>query len=872
MELFKLFGTIAVNNSEANKAIDETTGNAEKAEGKFGKVFSGIGSAAVKIGTTVAAGVGAAATGLGVLIKQSVTAYSDYEQLVGGVETLFKDSSGKVLEYANNAYKTAGLSANQYMDTVTSFSASLLQGLGGDTDKAAESANLAITDMADNANKMGTSMDLIQNAYQGFAKQNYTMLDNLKLGYGGTASEMARLINDSGVLGDTMKVTADNVNEVSFDKMIEAIHTVQTNMGITGTTSKEAAATIQGSIGMMKAAWENFLTGMADPDQDFDALLGNLVDSVITVADNLIPRIIETVPRLVQGLSGLISTLGTYMPELLSTLLPAILEGAAQLLSQVVTGIPALFSAVVPALIESIKMILTTAVGSSDMSSAFDGIFSSGFVEKMAEWLPYLEDTIGLFAQNTASEFAGKIGEVGDMFTALGTVIQPLVETVLTGLVNVFDILLVTWNDVLLPAISLVIDIFTQLVTTIAEAVAPAVQTISDKFQELQQYVTAAIENYILPVISSFIDMVRQLWEENQDKINLIGELFSTVFNTIAGIVSWFVDTFKNYIYPFLAWLCQIVQSNMDNIRAVFQSVFDLIGGIVQFFVALFKGDWEGMWEAIKTILSSAKDIVINLFNLLASVLKSIVNGIKEKLTEIFGKIKDKLIEIATNIKEKVKEKFEELKQKITDTVNGMKEKVTSLFTDMKNKMHEKVKEAKEKVLGVFTNIKTGITDKINGAKEAVKEAIDKIKGFFNFEWKLPHLKLPHFHLSGGFNLAEWAEGRGFPALSVEWYAKAMDNPMLLTKPTAFGMNANGQIMAGGEAGNEVVSGADTLMNMISAAVAEKNAEVVEVLLRILDALTSIDGSVGDSIREAFDGVTCRVDRREFARLVNEVM
>ena len=181
------------------------------------KVFSAIAKASV-------AAAGVAAAGVAAIVKASVASYADYEQLVGGVETLFKDSAGVVEQYAANAYSAAGLSANEYMDTVTSFSASLLQGLGGDTAKAAEIANQAVVDMSDNANKMGTDMASIQYAYQGFAKQNYTMLDNLKLGYGGTASEMARLINDSGVLGDSITVTADTVNDVSFDKMIEAIH------------------------------------------------------------------------------------------------------------------------------------------------------------------------------------------------------------------------------------------------------------------------------------------------------------------------------------------------------------------------------------------------------------------------------------------------------------------------------------------------------------------------------------------------------------------------------------------------------------------------------------------------------------------------
>ena len=392
--------------------------------------------------------MGAVATGLGALTKQSVEAYADYEQFVGGVETLFKDSSKKVLEYANNAYKTAGLSANQYMDTVTSFSASLLKGLNGDTAKAADIANTAIVDMADNANKMGTSMESIQNAYQGFAKQNYTMLDNLKLGYGGTASEMARLINDSGVLGDTVKITAQDVNDVSFDKMIEAIHTVQVEMGMSGltaeeaaeavkngsmtqeeafeamgTTAKEASTTIQGSIGMMKSAWENFLTGMADPDQDFDALLENLVDSVVTVADNLIPRIAETLPRLVQGISGVIETLGTYMPELLSKLLPALLEGAGQLLTQLVTGIPALFEAVVPALVESVKMILSSAMESSGIGSFLDDFLGEGTMGTYMETMTGIRDDMA----EIFSPLLGKFEEIKTTFLEnIGQIKEPV--------------------------------------------------------------------------------------------------------------------------------------------------------------------------------------------------------------------------------------------------------------------------------------------------------------------------------------------------------------------------------------------------------------------------------------------------------------
>ena len=250
--------------------------------------------------------LGAAAISVG---KEAVANYAEYEQLIGGVETLFKESSKTVQDYAAKAYKTAGVSANKYMEQATSFSASLLQGLGGDTAKAAQLADLAITDMADNANKMGTSIESIQNAYQGFAKGNFTMLDNLKLGFGGTKEEMARLINESGVMGDTLITTGQKGNfaTVSFAKMIEAINVVQQRMGITGTTAKEAASTIQGSVSSMKAAWSNLLTSIANDNADLGKSVDGFINSVITASKNLVPR----VKQVVEGIKKLINTIIT---------------------------------------------------------------------------------------------------------------------------------------------------------------------------------------------------------------------------------------------------------------------------------------------------------------------------------------------------------------------------------------------------------------------------------------------------------------------------------------------------------------------------------------------------------------------------------
>lgn len=340
MELFKIFGTIALKGKDQfNGDIDESSSKAEKLSGKIGK---GLATAA-KLG---AAAIVAAATAVGALTKKSLEEYAEYEQLVGGVETLFKDSADVVKQYANNAYKTAGLSANDYMETVTSFSAALLQSLGGDTEAAAKQADLAITDMADNANKMGTAMGDIQNAYQGFAKQNYTMLDNLKLGYGGTKEEMQRLIDDANAL-NAAQGNLTNYSIDSYADIVSAIHDVQTEMGITGTTAKEASTTIQGSLSAMKSAWTNLLTGIGDDSQDLDKLINNFVDSTGTAAENILPRLGKIITGIGSLAERLAPVVASAIPGLVTTVLPklvqsgismvgAILQGLVQMLPQII--------------------------------------------------------------------------------------------------------------------------------------------------------------------------------------------------------------------------------------------------------------------------------------------------------------------------------------------------------------------------------------------------------------------------------------------------------------------------------------------------------------------------------------------------------
>lgn len=315
MNLFELFVKIGVDD-QASKNINNITtklGNGLKTAAK-------IGSAAVAV----------AATAITALTAAAVKNYAEYEQLAGGVETLFKDSSSKAKGYASEAYKTASLSANEYMSTVTSFSASLLQSLDGDTKKAADYANRAIMDMSDNANKMGTDMTMIQNAYQGFAKQNYTMLDNLKLGYGGTKTEMQRLIKDAAAMTDIQKELNITVEEgnMSFSNIVNAISVVQSEMGIMGTTAAEAVTTISGSLNSAKAALQNLLTGFGDENADLDVLMDNFLETIFGtngeggVLNNLLPRIEITLESIITFLEKLLIAVAENLPGIAERLLP----------------------------------------------------------------------------------------------------------------------------------------------------------------------------------------------------------------------------------------------------------------------------------------------------------------------------------------------------------------------------------------------------------------------------------------------------------------------------------------------------------------------------------------------------------------------
>lgn len=569
MELFRLFGKIAVDNAEADQSIDNTTEKAEKSHPRISGAFAKVGSAAVAMGKVMVTGLAAGATALGALTTQALKAYSDYEQLVGGVETLFKESSNMVVEYANNAYKTAGMSANEYMETVTSFSASLLQSLDGDTAKAGNVANQAIIDMADNANKMGTSMESIQNAYQGFAKQNYTMLDNLKLGYGGTKEEMERL------LADAEKISGIKYDISSFADITEAIHVIQTEMDITGTTSKEAASTIQGSLGMMKSAWSNMVTGMADSSQNQNTLIKNFTDSVVTAANNILPRILETIPRLIEGLSAIAQKLVPYIPEMIGQILPALIDGARILLTELAENLPSILEELLPGIGGSIGEAL---------SSVFSQLMSLGeqllpmIMEFAQAVMPIISELLNQLLPPLMQIVSMILPVVMDLLMALMPLIQalmPLLEPILNLLLVLLEPLIQLLDLILPPLIELVTVIVDKLVSVLAptiEFIAKIIGSVLNSAFETIPPIVMKVFNSISTWFTKAKETIVTIFTQVKEKIHDIWQ--NGIWATIKGVINMILGGVENMVNGVVRGINMI----LGGIDKVVSGVGDLLG------------------------------------------------------------------------------------------------------------------------------------------------------------------------------------------------------------------------------------------------------------------------------------------------------
>lgn len=519
----------------SNKIQQALGGEGDKAGKSFGSSFASSAGKVLKVGgVAIAAGLSTATAGITAMAKNAISAYGDFEQLSGGVETLFKTSSDAVMKNAEKAFKTAGLSANEYMETVTSFSASLIGSLGGDTEKAAKIADKAIVDMADNANKMGTSMEMIQNAYQGFAKQNYTMLDNLKLGYGGTKTEMQRLLKDA------QAISGIEYNLDSYADVVEAIHVIQDNLGITGTTAKEATETIQGSFSMLASSWQNFMAGIANPDADMSQLASDLVESAQAVIEHLVPIIAQTLPRITDGLVELVNQIVPMLPGLIDRLLPGLIQGAVTLMTSLATQLPTILRS----LVSAIPQVLTALFGENGtaMGKAFMGMFDT------------LVEVVGQLGQMFAPLMEMLLPLLSQIVLALEPIISALADALMPIIQTVVDII-----GSLMPLLSPIIDILTSMIVPIINLLATLLQPVLD----LIAYSIDLLAQFLMPVIKLIADYFTNV---TIPVFNKLLSVFKTVFNGM-----W--DVCKNIVNKIVGGVEKLVNGVIGGINGLLSGI-----------------------------------------------------------------------------------------------------------------------------------------------------------------------------------------------------------------------------------------------------------------------------------------------------------
>lgn len=597
------------------RIIIDTQIDSKGAEGGIKSLSGKLGGLA-KTGAVAITGIvsaaGAAVTALATL---STKQYAEFEQLVGGVETLFKDSADLVKRYAANAYETAGLSANEYMSTITGFSASLLQGLGGDTKKAAQIGHQAMLDMSDNANKMGTDMAMIQNAYQGFAKQNYAMLDNLKLGFGGTKEEMQRL------LVEAQKISGIKYNINNFSDIIEAIHVIQNEMGITGTTAEEAATTISGSLGMLKSAWSNILVGMSDDSANFDDLISDLVYSLETFGGNVLPIFQKALGGVTKLFNGLIQEL----PSAMSNILPQVATNGVEIIKTLITSIQS-----------NMSTLVDVAMGILDT-----------LINGIVELSPMLLET-GL-----------------QLLIILG---QGIVES-LPALIPTIVNLMISMCDMIIENLPLILDVAIEIILALVQGLINALPTLIAEVPRIINSFADAIYNALPQILEAGVQILMMLIKGLIDSIPTlianIPQIILAIVNAIT-LYNW-AGLGKNLIN----WIGNGLSSMKGNIGNIARSIAEWVGNSI---TNIFKGGLSWGKNLISSIGSGFSSMISFLGNSARSVATSALNSIKSIFSGGFN--------IGKNLIQGIWNGISNMKQWILDKIGGFAGSIISGIKD----------------------------------------------------------------------------------------------------------------------------------------------------------------------------------------------
>lgn len=588
-----------------------------------------------------------AAAGIGTALSKAITEGAALEQSIGGVETLFGDAASQVIAAADNAFETAGLSANAYMETVTGFSARLLQGLGGDTQAAAALADTAVTDMADNANKMGTSIETITQTYQSLARGNYEMLDNLKLGYGGTQSEMARLINDSGVLGDTMVATAENVNSIGFDKMIEAIHVVQTEMGITGTTALEAETTITGSLNALQASFSNVLANLT-LGRDLGPSLNALATTLTTfLTGNLLPAIWNILSALPGALVTFITTLGPQLAAGLSTIVPQMMATGAQMLQSLSTG---LVQGIPNFLAQALPMLLQFT---ENLRANFGNIVDAGIdlllnlAQGIANGLPALIEYVPQIVTNIAgliNDNAPKLLSAGlKILVTLGQGIIQAIPALISNIPQIIQAIVSVFTA--FNWVSLGSNIITMLkngITSMIGAVQSAGTSIFNTVKNAITNLPATLQGIGSNAIQSLAGGIRALVYDAQ----MAGmSVFSAIRTVLANLPSTLLSLGQSAVSSMASGLRNMLSSVVSAAQSILSGIVGAIQALPGQLWSLAKSAAQKLWDAF----------IVNDWNGLgANIIRGIING----LTSMGGALWDAAQNIAKSAFNAIKSFF----------------------------------------------------------------------------------------------------------------------------------------------------------------------------------------------------------------------
>jgi phage-related protein len=580
----------------------------DQASGEVDKISDGIKNklgAAAKAGVAAAAAVGTATIAIG---KTALDAYSNYEQLVGGIDTLFKSSSAKMQQYAANAYQTAGVSANRYMEISTSFAAALISSLGGDTEAAADMANTAITDMSDNANKMGTSLETVQEAYMSLSRGNYEMLDSLKLGYGGTKSELERLLSDA----ETFSAAQGKVRDFSVDSysdIVEAIHIVQDEMGITGTTAEEAATTIEGSVNTAKAAWDNWLAGLGNEDADMGGLTDQLVSSVATAGENIIPRVGQIMVTLGQTVAEYAPGVGLYLSNALINVLPEAVQGPMR---DAFAGVDEVVGKLTGVFDDNLK----------PAADAADSVFSA-----IGSGVKTFGDAVNDLVLPAIDQLSPAFN---DFFGAIQTA-QPLLEFI----ANVIGV-------VLAAAISTAINLF----AAITEVVAFVITGFTQLYADISGFVTGVVQFFTVDLPNA-INMLVQWFTQ------LPGNIAAFLSMVITNVVAWVANMASNAVNAgsrFVSSIAGFLSALPGNIASWLSGVISNVVGWVSQFAS--------------NAVSAASQFASNLIDGLASIpgqvtsigsniIEGMVNGVTSAAGSLIDSVKgavDDAIDAAKNL------------------------------------------------------------------------------------------------------------------------------------------------------------------------------------------------------------------------------